>query len=212
MSYFYRILEKLATINHAIFFFQTHVGIKNIGAKKILGAKAFNNDSKLALSPKELYLGPDFLKDEYTLINKQLIDSPHYGLMLAIREKKDIRNTEYIRRFNLGELDWRHSRPMPKNFEFYYKKYEDSMKAIIEGSYRPIIVYFQDNRYYIYDGKHRAALCALLGVTINCIVVGNEIANSDLWHYMFCMINNHNDYSKHITFHNSYLKKLENGK
>lgn len=202
-----RLLKRI----HCIWFYHSKYGIKNFGASRLVEARYLSNQNVVEISPQELYLGPDFLKDEYTLLDCPLKESPHFLLMEAIQSQKPLKETEYMKRFTRGCLDWRRGRPMPKDFEYWYKKNNLSCDGIINGNYQPVVVYSLGNRYYIFDGKHRAAMCALVGKSVRCYIEESGVANAGIWHYLFSIAGENKGYSKHMVFHNNYILSQING-
>ena len=193
---------------HIVRFYNTRYGLKNVGAGYLLGAKKYSSGVIKEIVADKLFLGPDYLKDKYSLLNRPIAQSPHFDFVKAIKENGDLSSTDYIQRFVSGKLDWRRGSTMPRDFNYFEKMYFQSLGEIQSGDYNPVIIYSLGGKYYIYDGKHRAALCSLLGVPVKCMVVGNELANADLWYYMFSIIKGNSDYSRHTEYHNMYLKEL----
>ena len=206
----YRMEDYFLKRNHIIRFYFSKCGLKNIGASRLLGAKHLSPIMITEIASTELFLGPDYLRDGYSLLNCCINESPHFGFMQALKTGESITETDYMQRYIEGSLDWRRGAIKPKNMERFFDKFSESQADIISGKSRPITTYIVGGRYYIFDGKHRAALCALLGVPVKCAVVGSEIANADLWHYMFTLLEGKSEYSKHTQFHNLYLQELNN--
>lgn len=206
---FTRIREIFFEHCNCIRFYKTCYGLKNTGAKFLLGGKRIVSEPIVELVADQLYLGPDFLKDKYTLLNCPISSSPHMELMTAINNNEELSKTDYIRRYIDGRLDWRRGNLEPKNYEKYYKKFSQSRTEIENGNYKPVVVYKLGGKHYIYDGKHRAALCSLLDVPVKCILVESDICNSDMWHYMFSIVQDNHLYSQHHFFHSSYLMEIE---
>lgn len=204
--YFTRIQELFFRSFHIIKFIKTNRGIKNVNAS-LLVEQQVDPIKEVTLHSSSLFLGPDFLKDKYTLLDCCIEDSPHFGLVSALMNEMPIMETEYIHRLLNGTLDWRSPLILPKDKDYFRNKYNRALLDIYSGAYKPIVVYFQGGKYYIYDGKHRAALCALLGKDIRCKVVGSGIANSNIWNYMFSIIKNDKAYSRHTKYHNIYLNE-----
>ena len=205
ISYIFRLEDFICKHRHLVRFYFTKKGLKNFGAYRLLGAKHINPLETIELSPAELFLGPDFLKDDYTLLGINIVNSPHFSFMRALMERQPIIKTDYIQRSFDGTLDWRRGSLKTKRFDMYNNKFIETKDVIISGKMQPVVVYKNGEHYYIYDGKHRAALCSLLELPVMCSIVGNEIAHADLWHYMFSLIKDKACYSKHTQFHNLYL-------
>lgn len=211
--YYYRRIEEIfCQKNSIVRFYKTNSGLKNVNASLLLGYHLYSKIDVRMFDVNELYLGPDFLKDDATLLGCKIIDSPHKDFMMSLHLGKPIMDTDYLHRRLNGTLDWRRGTILPKDNDFYQRVFIQKKTEVESGGYSPITVYVQGGKYYIFDGKHRAALCAILGLPINCMVVDSEIANSNLWHYMFSIIENDPSYSCHTTFHSEYLNSLTNGK
>lgn len=193
---------------HIVRFYYTNVGLKQYGLYRLLQRDSYIYLGEIEIDCNNIFLGPDYLKDEHTLLDCPLIASPHLHFVEAIREKEDLAQTDYIKRFIDGRLDIRRPAFRSDNNAIYYKKFSKSLEMIEAGTYKPVIVFQQNERYYIFDGKHRAAMCAMLKRPVNCLVVNSEVANSDLWHYMFTLIEGKPEYSKHSQFHSIYLQHL----
>ncbi len=209
--YSHRIEEEICRKLNIVRFFKTRSGLKNINASLLMKEQKYIILDDIEVPAHVLFLGPDFIINKYTLLDCVITQSPHFNLMQALQKDIPLRSTDYYYRSSKGTLDWRRAMGTMKNIEYYHLKYLQSLKEIHEGCYSPVVVYNLGNRYYIFDGKHRAALCALLGLPVHCIVVDNEIANSNLWHYMFSLLENDPSYSCHTTFHSEYLNSLTNG-
>ena len=67
-----------------------------------------------------------------------------------------------------------------------------------------MLVYNLNEKYYIYDGKHRAAMCAYNQMTVPCIVIDIEYMFSGIWDEMFKKILNKKDYKRHTEFYKRY--------
>ena len=136
------------------------------------GIKAFNKyESKqpniltsITIDPKDTFLSFDGLKDKYSLINTPLPKSPHVELMKRLQDNENYLQTEYIKRERNGSLDGRYGLII----RYHEIKYRRSINNIIKEKYEPPKIYQLNNRYYIYDGKHRIALCHILGKKCKC--------------------------------------------
>ncbi len=148
--------------------FYSRKGLKFINP--IYGCPKTKSTSPFFIDPNELFLDPDYLLDEYTLLDTPIIESPHYGLMKAIAENQDISKTDYAKRFVSGTLDGRIAGCLNKKFLTYMcNSYEKRVDEIKSGTYPPVITYVKDGKRYIFDGKHRAALCAYMEKNVLCI-------------------------------------------
>ncbi len=135
---------------------------------------SYKSKTVFILKKEELFLDPDYLIDEYTLLGQPIHLSPHYKLMCSIRNGENILDTEYAKRFVSGRLDGRVPGYLGSEYvdlmkNMYQKRYEE----ILSREYKPVCVYKHLGKYYIYDGKHRAAMCAMLDCPIRCIEIEN---------------------------------------
>lgn len=203
--FFLRIKEEFYRQNKVISFAKKRTGIKNTNASLLLNHYEYVLKDNYCVSASELFLGPDFLRDDFTLLCTNILDSPHFSLMESLMYGKEIENTDYVRRLLSGKLDWRDCTIMPKDKEYFRKRFNKSFIEIKEDRYKPIIIYNQGKRSFIYDGKHRAALCCLLNVPVRCVVVDNLIAHDGVWRYMFNLLDGDNTYRRHIDYHCQFL-------
>lgn len=158
-------------------------------------------DDVLILSGKDLHLGFDALKDEYSLVGVNIQRSPHYYLMGAIDNDEDIKQTDYCKRYENGTLDSRSAAVISENTLFNLKKiFKDRKKQIIEESYTPVQVYTIEGKYYIADGKHRAALCTYLNKPVKCVDIGTVFLKDSFRQWMYRkMCKNSSKYKKNLS-------------
>lgn len=124
------------------------------------------------LDPNDLFLGFDGLYDNYTLIDVPIGQSPHYELVRRLNDNLRIEDCDYLKREEKGTLDGRLGRKtVNDDFSRLTNQFLNSKQAIESGNYAYPIVYQLNKRYYIMDGKHRAAVCKLLGVNVRCEVI-----------------------------------------
>ena len=198
--YFFRVLKKI--FGKKLFYvYWTAKGLKNynIGRLSILNNPFVLNEKNL--NANELFLGPDYLRDEYTLIDVNIVDSPHYSFMQALSTHQELENTEYIKRKKVGSLDWRDAEPVRSGFLLRAQdKFKTREEEIMSNQYEPITVYEHNGRFYIYDGKHRAALCALLNKPIKCKIVSCDCVTSYNGFYFSELIKEKTAYSRHNHF------------
>lgn len=150
---------------------QTNFGIKFLNGSSFRTQCPINIKGHLELESKDIYLGMDYLKDDYTLVNVNIKDTPHYEFMSLLDNNEDISHSNYIKRFYNGTLDARIPHKKYNNYSSFYRKHRFVKSEIIKGTYSPVVVYKIKEKYYIYDGKHRAALCAYLSVPIKCAII-----------------------------------------
>lgn len=215
--YFWRIPERFFKNHNISAFVATKYGIKNLNMGCLTNYERALCGDVVELSPDSLYLGPDFLKDNFTLLNCRLLDSPHYSFIDAVNNGANPLNSDYYYRYIKGTLDWRHCQLRSKDPKRFFEKNEKSKKEIEKGEYKPVVVYYWKNRCYIFDGKHRAALCAFMNIPIRCLVVPATVALDGVWARLFHIVKNSGAYSLHngfITCHedeNFYFFKSNEG-
>ena len=178
----------------------TKVGVKSLN--QLMKNQEYYIINQKNIEAGELFLGLDGLKDHYTLMDCCLLDSPHYKLMKAIRSENPIKETEYCKRTVQGTLDSRRAIELSDRYlKMMLDKYVARNQEIQLGTYKPVQVYQLENRYYIADGKHRAALCAVLNKEIKCDVISSDYLKDSfrLWMIkkMLKMYKKNGEYSKH---------------
>lgn len=189
--YWWRLREKFCQRYHICYYFETTVGVKGINGIYKPVAHPISSQS-FVLKPSELFLGVDYLKDQYTLLGCNIVDSPHFAFVKAISGKEDLSKTDYIKRFENGTLDVRRGVPKQRDFIEFINKYNSRVNEINQHLIKPISVYKIGGRYFIYDGKHRAALCILMGIPISC-----QLVCVNLFEGKYELIKNNNEYKKH---------------
>jgi len=143
--------------------YNSRIGSKDIGQYDY---------SKFTVTPDtNLFLMPDFMYDEFTLLNTEIGDSPHYDLMYRLENQLDIVSSLYIRRSASGTLDMR---PAYQYKDSYYKKrYKLAKSEMQENKLKPVFLCRVNRHLYILDGKHRLALTKVLDQNCPSIIVEN---------------------------------------
>lgn len=203
---FWRVLEKICPKFNIYLFIKTHTGIKSVNIDRLYGDNTlvYNHEDIIAVEPSNLFLSIDYLSDKYTLLDICVLDSPHYSLIEAVNSGKDLRKTDYYKRFVTGKLDGRHCL-RERGASYFYEKNENAKRSIEQGDYEPVVVYLLNGRYYICDGKHRAALCAYMKKDVRCVVVPSitgfkhRAINKEIYRIMA----GDKNYSKHINYLNN---------
>jgi len=150
-------------------FYFTKTGLKYINPK--VNYKKDLELKKKMLQPDELFLFADGLRDEFTLLDKPIKKSPHYQLMEDLKNGFDIENNLYINYAAKGKLDMRDETFYPMCY--YVERFKKQESLIENNKATPIKVFPLNGKYYILDGKHRAALFALLDKEIKSLIVTN---------------------------------------
>jgi len=148
-----------------------------------------------------LLIGPDNLKDKYTLLGRPISNSPYIELMQFLNTGKGIKNIEYIKRVKNGTLDIRRAHSIDKQYIRSFRNKFESRKSLIQkGLYNPIKCFLVNGEYYVADGKHMAALCRILNVTPKCVDVSSLQYDSwFLWIYDK-MQKKPDEYRKHLSY------------
>lgn len=197
--YWFRIIESAYRKLKVIKVYKDKFGIKNINMYLVADIGTPRVLQKIELKPEDLFLGPDYLKDNYTLLDTCLLSSPHYGFMKCLLNNGDLKSTDYARRYSNGTLDWRRGYPLEKKITGWKKTFQIKREKALNGDTQAIRIYKNNGKYYIYDGKHRAALNAILGLPILCDEIELNNIVSFYGRYMFEFMNG-NDYKKHKAF------------
>lgn len=193
---------------HVFCFYKGKYGIKNINLNQLVFPGQFVLKN-INISPSLLRLGPDFLKDKYTLLDTPVVNSPHAELMSLLYNDKEVADSEYINRYYHGYLDWRRGIKTinPSRFN---NKYNTIVDSVLSDNYEPVKIYQIGDSYYVYDGKHRAALCAVLGKDVKCVVASSDIACAGVWSRLFTCIKSDKSYCKHALFYERYVNSISN--
>lgn len=195
-----RITDKLMSFLRYSCFYENKYGIKDF-ASQSFKLSDHNKVAIVELNPADVYLSFDGLKNQYTLIDKPISESPHVELIRLINMGEDISACDYVKRETNGFLDHRDK-------EFISEKiinYHLEKNKMCDISRQPI-VYKLDNKYYVLDGKHRFASAFLSGEeSVKCKEVScKEIAE---WKYLcklYSIVKNKKVYSKQL----DHIEKL----
>lgn len=205
---FYRFADICLSKLHMLRLIKTSVGIK------ILNASSFRNNTPykiiggIELSSQELFMGMDYLQDDYSLVDICLADTPHFSFMKDLDEGKNMSQSDYIVRFQKGALDARYPYKHVSDFSMFVQKFNCSKKQILSGEYPPVQVYKIGEKYYLFDGKHRAALCAYLHLPVKCNIIDANAIIGQNSKAIIEMMKNNTSFSRNIDFYNSALEKL----
>lgn len=194
----YRILNKAAKVCNISLIYETSKGVKSLN--QLMQSSDCKKGKKVICDAKDLYLGFDALKDVYSLAGVNIMDSPHFDFMRALDGGDDLLKTEYCERFKTGTLDSRSGVFVSKKMlQMFCRKYGMRRQEIEKECYKPVQIYQVADKYYIADGKHRAALCAYMGQPIVCIEVSPELLQDSfrLWMYRK-MMRKPNVYKKNL--------------
>ena len=133
--------------------------------------RSLNVIDEINLNPANLYLGFDGLKDDYTLLDKAIKDSPHFEFVEQLFHKNSYRDTDYYQRFTTGKLDLRYNQwPRLYDFSALFKSKKEQIES---DTYEEVLITKINERYYILDGKHTAALSLVMNKNIRCLLLDN---------------------------------------
>lgn len=126
----------------------------------------------ILLPPAVLLCPIDGLTDELTLLGTPVVQSPTYAFLHALEHGGPLLETEYIRRYAAGTLDQR----WPRNVRYLHPAefrdwYAARRAQVCADTYEPVRVFRAGEGWYVLNGKHRTALCALLGREVRCDVL-----------------------------------------
>ncbi len=205
--YIYRIESEIFAKLKLSRAFKTSCGLKNVNMSMFVPSLEIEGKEAVEILSDELYLGYDYLRDDYTLLDTPIDKSPHYALMKCLYENDDLSNCDYIKRWLSGTLDWRYGYKKPKDFSFFINRYKDAKKNIEKNQIKPIIAYKLGEKYYIYDGKHRAAMCAYNKIPVPCFVFDAEDIIKGVWVDLFEKIKDDKHYKKHKKLYSAYQSR-----
>jgi len=160
-------LRRIAKFFNTTILFFSKTGLKSINATIDYGDLVRFQKKKLQSS--QLFLFADGLIDSETLIGKNIKDSPHFDLISTIYNNKPLENCEYIIRAEEGRLDMRAASFYDP--EFYLEKFRSQQKHFAKNKVTPLVVLPLDGKYYILDGKHRAAFFAFKEKPIDAYIL-----------------------------------------
>ena len=157
-NYGLELIFKSFSISHIYF---NNVGLKVFNAPiKRIEIEKYTSFNLNLPAKQEVFLLPDFLYDENTLLKKEISESPHYQLMTSLLNKEELSKNSYVQRAKQGTIDMRPA----TNFKttFYKELFSKRMMEIEQNQIKPILLMKLHNSYFILDGKHRVALLKLL--------------------------------------------------
>lgn len=199
----YKFLEKVCGALDLSVLYEDRSGVKSfnqIYRNDIFKPSMFGKE--FMLNAEQLFLGIDGLKDSFSHLFTPVVESPHFSLMKILDQGEDTSESTYYTLQANGRLDMR--RGNKKTISAV--TFESKKKLVKENRYEPVIVYYHLDRFFIADGKHRAALCASMGQQVRCI--SNDHIKYDSyfsWIARKMASSNFELYQKHLAFFQSYL-------
>lgn len=208
-----KILDRLCKSLDISILYESRTGIKcfhNISHYNMLGHVPFGEVR--CISVENLSMCMDRLKDSYTSLNTKILDSPHFELMQILRDGGDLSRSIYVQRLTKGTLDTRDPvRVGDHYFQVLRNKYAQMSKLIESGKYEPVQLIVVSGQYFIADGRHTAALCAVKQIAPKCIDVTPLVYDTYNWWCYRKMLKNKRHYAKHIDFFELIMSDI-NGK
>lgn len=190
-------LDKLFRKIPATMLLETKVGIKPIN--QIITSDYFNEKIiKISEDIKinQIIAPPDFLKDRYTTIGKNINQWPHYKLIECLDKKLPLDACDYVKRYNNGTLDFRKKAKIFK--EWLNTNYQKKLNEMKDGKTFLIKVFnIYDDIYIVADGKHRIAVAAYFNYqNLKFEIIQNTIFDT-YFRWIFKKIENKKSYTKH---------------
>lgn len=176
------------------------VGIKPIN--QIANSDYFNEiiiKSTTNLKFKQFIAPPDFLKDKYTLIGREISEWPHYELIKYLDNNLSLDNCDYVKKYQNGTLDFRKEGRI--SIKYLKKSYQKKLDAMKKGEIFSIKVYLvHDNIYTVADGKHFLAMAFYFDYhNLRFNIIQNPIFDT-YFRWIFKKIKNDKDFRKHNDF------------
>lgn len=192
--------------------YESKAGIKclnNISVNNM--HRCLSSKGPQSLPAESLYMCMDRLKDPYTLLYANILDSPHFELMQILRDGGDVMRSAYIQRLIRGTLDPRSPiRVDHRYIQSLRNTFEKKINAIRDGTYKPVEVIVVSGQYFIGDGRHTAALCALENISPKCIDISPVVYDTFNWWCYRKMLKNRDSYKKHMRFFESVMAGKDN--
>ena len=172
--YIFAIFKRMCRYLNIYFYYENKYGLKSI-SKPANANRDFSKYKRIKVDPINLRMGVDGLTDEYSYCGKQIVESPHYNLIVCCENGK-IEKSDYMIREQKGCLDSRNF--IFRTYKTHMTHFNNAKTNMLANNTIPIIVYSINNKMYIYDGKHRAALYAYHKKTIDAIEIPAELIKS----------------------------------
>ncbi len=164
---------------------------------------------KEMVSPDEVCLSFDGMKDEFTLLDTPIPESPHFEMTKRIESGRSITDCEYIRREKNGTLDGRY--PIQVSEQAHINACKKSLESVKSDNYTLPVLYRLNEKLYVYDGKHRLASAAALNKKIYCYIIDTKlIANLSYISQIFEKIKERSEFSRNAYHLNALLRTVEN--
>ena len=97
--YIYKIKEKIFVKIKKSKTFNNSYGLKNINMSMRIVLPETEGREIKEIPFDKLFLGYDYLKDEFTLLDIPITESPHFDMMKKLYMGEDISDCDYIKRW-----------------------------------------------------------------------------------------------------------------
>jgi len=150
---------------------------------------------------RELYSGFDALRDAHTLIDTDIASLPHVDFVARIRKGEDLESSAYVARLVRGTLDFRPAGPVRRGLlDELRADLRAQLERVEAGEFEPVRTVEVGGRLYLMDGRHRAAMCALLGREIPTVDVNRVYYDSFFWWVHAKMKQRPELYRRHLAY------------
>ena len=186
--------------------YESEAGIKCLNNISLHSRHEDGSSGTQFVPAENLYMCMDRLKDPYTSLYTNILDSPHFELMQILRDGGDVMRSVYVQRLLRGTLDPRFPIRVDRRYiQFLRNTFETKINSIRAGSYKPVKIIIVAGQYFIGDGRHTAALCALEKIVPKCIDVSPVVYDTFNWWCYKKMLKNRDSYKKHMRFFESVM-------
>lgn len=200
MHFFRKLASRFFKNNFISGLYECREGIKTYN--QLLSSEKFDGfvgGDRLNIQCRELRLPPDFLNDAHTLLGTPIDQSPFSRLVASVHANESLATSDYVYRRTSGTLDFMPARKLDGSDLNKLEEVCRTQTARIEGGdYEPIKLVLLAGKYYIFDGKHRAATCAYLQRDVLCVDITKVIYDSFYWWIRERMLRSSARYTRHL--------------
>jgi hypothetical protein len=160
--------------------YHTPVGVKQTN-QLFKGAMIdpYATGEPVAAHPGTLRLGFDALRDQHTLLESTIAESPHLALVRSLLVPDGDPAPTYVERVWRGTLDWRPPQRVSRALVAYIgRMFAARLEAVDRGEPILVRVAWIAGEAYIVDGRHRAAVAFERGREVVCEDVSRVYGDS----------------------------------
>lgn len=180
---------------------EANVGIKPIN--QVITSHYFDDlivGTTMDLKIEQCLANPDFLKDKYTLIGKNIYEMPHYELIRYLDNCLLQSQCTYFKRYQNGTLDFRRGKGKI-NEKQLKTRYQEKLIAMEKEEIFTMKVYLvDDDIYMIADGKHSLAMAAYFNYPNLRFDIIQNIFFDTYIRWLFERIADNEEFKKHHSF------------